>query len=90
MVERRRNDGARTVSSRLYHFAGGYTARAHVGAAFPAVRQYPDPLDIRVPAPFVDIVGMADPVAEDRFFPADITFLRHSLYPPGPLKSGER
>jgi hypothetical protein len=41
---------------------------------------YTNALKIRVPAPFCQIMGVADPVAVNRTFVADLTALSHVQY----------
>jgi hypothetical protein len=65
---------------RFDYFAAAQAGRAHAHAFGGCAHAGVDWLEVDVPAPLGDVVGVADAVSELRFFAADITLLRHDCY----------
>jgi hypothetical protein len=61
----------------FFDFAGFETAGADVHFANPTIDAGANALDIRIEAPFGDIVSVRDVVSEHRFLTANIAYFRH-------------
>jgi hypothetical protein len=62
-------------SGSLCHFSGFDATGTHIDFSdTPGLYQCPNPLQVGIETPFVQIVGMTDIVANQRFFAANSTF----------------
>jgi hypothetical protein len=67
---------------RLAHSIGAQTAGAYAQGAHSAVgKLVPHILQIGVETAFRLDIGVAHPIADLRFFPADIAFSAHDIFP---------
>jgi hypothetical protein len=65
------------VSVGFDNFSRANACRANTGSPVRSIDDDTNPLQIRVPSSFGDVVGMADIVAKNRAFATDVTTCRH-------------
>ena len=72
--------GVPSDARRLDDLAGTQTAGAHLDVLGPSVHEGPDPLDVRKPPSFRQVMGVTDVVTGHRSLAANIASLRHGSF----------